>query len=225
MFKYSILFFGLFLFLQVSAQQKDSVSAPTPDTITVKDAAKEIGFKEKAGKFSKEIGLLFKDSTVLQNPRKAVLRSAILPGWGQIRNKRWWKVPLVYGGFVGLGLVYEFNSRYFKEFLSESQFRKANQQLPLEQRFLFPRYKGISDDQIYNAKDFYRRNRDLTLYSTFGFYLLQMVDAYIDAKLATFDVSDDLSLQLKPNIYVPSYANTSWQAPMPMLTLKLNLKK
>lgn len=224
MLRYGIIILFLTFFVQAKAQQRDSLYVPSKDTITVKDAAKEMGFKEKARNFTKEIGLLFKDTTELQNPRKAVLRSAIIPGWGQARNKKWWKVPLVYGGFVGLGLVYNFNNQYYKEFLIESQFRKANQDLDQEQRYYFLQYQGISDNQIYNAKDFYRRNRDLTLYSTFGFYLLQMVDAYIDAKLATFDVSDDLSLKIKPHIYTPTYASAFSTAPMPMLTLRLNFK-
>lgn len=157
--------------MQAKAQQKDTIAVAE---INVADTAKtKTPFKEQFKNTTKELGLLFKDTTVLQNPRKAVLRSALIPGWGQARNKKWWKVPLVYGGFVGLGLVYEFNNRFYKEFLTESQFRKANQTTPAEQRFFYVQYKGISDDQIYNAKDFYRRNRDLTLYSSFGFYLLQ----------------------------------------------------
>lgn len=225
MFKYVVLFISFSVFLQANAQQRDSLFKGSPnDTITVKDAAKEIGFKEKARDFTKEVGLLFKDTTELQNPRKAVLRSAILPGWGQARNGKWWKVPLVYGGFVGLYLVYDFNNKFYKELLTESQFRKANPTNNEQERFLYSQYEGISDNQIYGAKDFYRRNRDLTLYSTFGFYLLQMVDAYIDAKLATFDVSDDLSLKIKPSIYVPSYANTGFYAPQAMLTLNLKFK-
>lgn len=227
MLKYAVFCAFFLLIMQANAQQTDSVSVKNNDAnkaITVKDTTKETSLKEKARSFTKEVGLLFKDTTKLQNPRKAVLRSAILPGWGQARNHRWWKVPLVYGGFVGLGLVYDFNNRYYKELLTESQFRKANPTLPEDERFKFTQYKGISDDQIYNAKDFYRRNRDLTLYSTFGFYLLQMVDAYIDAKLATFDVSDDLSLKIRPSIQVPSYANTGVYAPTGMLTLNLKFK-
>ncbi|MFC5282346.1 DUF5683 domain-containing protein [Pedobacter alpinus] len=222
MFKYGITFLFFLFFLQAKAQQKDT-TAVSENNVT--DTPKiKTPFKEQFKNTTKELGLLFKDTTVLQNPRKAVLRSALIPGWGQARNKKWWKVPLVYGGFVGLGLVYEFNNRFYQEFLIESQFRKDNQTKPSEQRFFFVQYQGISDDQIYSAKDFYRRNRDLTLYSSFGFYLLQMVDAYIDAKLATFDVSDDLSLKIKPTINMPSYANTHSLAPMPMLTLKLNFK-
>lgn len=225
MFKYAVFCAFFLLIMQANAQQKDSLSnVDKISEIAKPDTAKQISFKEKAKNFTKEVGLLFKDTTKLQNPRKAVLRSAVLPGWGQARNHKWWKVPLVYGGFVGLGLVYDFNNRYYKELLTESQFRKANQDLSNDERFKFEQYKGIPDDQIYNAKDFYRRNRDLTLYSTFGFYLLQMVDAYIDAKLATFDISDDLSLKIRPKIYIPSYANTGMYAPSAMLTLNLKFK-
>lgn len=217
MLKYCFLTFFLLIALQLSAQQQDSVL--TSDT-----SKKSKSFKEKFSSTTKEIGSLFKDTTTLQPPRKAVFRSAIIPGWGQARNHKWWKLPLVYGGFVGLGIVYNFNNQYYKEFLKESQFRKASS--TPDAVSLYPQYQGISADQIYSAKDFYRRNRDLTLYSMGGFYLLQIVDAYIDARLATFDVGDDLSATIKPSIYIPSYAtNSYYAAPVPMLTLKLNLSR
>lgn len=214
MLKYTLLVFFTFAFLQSKAQQRDSV-------LNSPKSSKADTSKSKIQKIGHEIGLLFKDSTKLQNPRKALLRSAIIPGWGQARNHKWWKVPLVYGGFVGLGLVYQFNNRYYKEFLAESQFRTASK--TPDDVSLNPQYQGIPAAQIYNAKDFYRRNRDLTLYASIGFYGLQMLDAYIDARLATFDVGDDLSFKIKPSIYIPSYAATGLAAPIPMLTLKINL--
>ncbi len=219
------LFFILFIFIVANtyAQRKDSVST-NKDTITVKDAAKEIGFKEKARGFTKEIGLLFKDSTKLQQPRKAVLRSAILPGWGQARSHGWWKVPLIYGGFVGLGLIYNFNNNFYKETLQESQFRKANPNLGRDTSFLFSQYRGIPDNQIFGAKDFYRRNRDLSLYSMVGFWGLQIAEAYVGAKLATFDVSDDLTLKVTPSIYSPTYGSLGFKTAVPMLSLKFNFK-
>jgi hypothetical protein len=216
MFKYCFLIFFLFLALGVNAQLQDSV---VKKNIPEKKSAIITKFKNT----TKEIGSLFKDTSALQPARKAVLRSAIIPGWGQIRNKRWWKVPLVYGGFVGLGLVYNFNNEYFKEFLLESQYRKANPGTDPNTVFLYSQYKGISAEQIYSAKDFYRRNRDLTLYSSFLFYGVQMIDAYIDARLATFDVSDNLSFKIKPSIYIPSYSSMGYQSPVPMLTLKIKL--
>lgn len=125
-------------------------------------------------------------------PGIAARRSAILPGLGQIYNKRWWKVPLVYGGFVGIGLVYEFNQRQYKKFLTEAQYRqdepgKAN-----------PAWKAYTDEGIIGVKDDYRRTRDLSILGGIAFYAIQVIDAYIDAKFYRFDVSDDLSLNIDP---------------------------
>jgi hypothetical protein len=216
MLKYCVLFSLLISVLQVNAQQQDTL-------VKKNTTEKKESIKVKFQKTTKEIGSLFKDTTDLQPARKAVLRSAIIPGWGQARNGKWWKVPLVYGGFVGLGFVYNFNNQYFKEFLAESQYRKANPGTDPKLVYLYPQYRGISAEQIYSAKDFYRRNRDLTLYGSVLFYGVQMIDAYIDARLATFDVSDNLSMKIKPSIYIPSHSSIAYQSPVPMLTLKIKL--
>jgi hypothetical protein len=117
------LFFAILLCSGVLclAQNKDTVSVEKP----------KISVKQR---LNRDVFSLFKDSTELQSPRKAVLRSAIIPGWGQARNGKWWKVPLVYGGFVGIGLVYDFNQRFYKEFLGESQARSEGRK-ELEQYF------------------------------------------------------------------------------------------
>ena len=206
-------------FLQVNAQKRDSVAKPA-DTGKVK-----VPLKIKFNNSIKEIGGLFKDTTALQNPRKAVLRSAILPGWGQVRNKQWWKVPLIYGGFVGIGLVYNFYNVEYRSSLSESQFRKANPNTDPRLVFLLPEFRGIPDAQIFLIKDFNRRNRDLSLYSGILFYGIQLADAYTSARLATFDVSDDLTFKLKPSIFIPAFALTAGNfAPVPMLTLSIKMK-
>ena len=202
----------------MNAQKRDSIQKPV-DTGKVK-----VPFKTKFNNSIKEIGGLFKDTTELQPARKAVLRSAILPGWGQARNKQWWKVPLIYGGFVGLGLVYNFNNKLYKDYLSESKFRKNNPNTDPRNVFLRPENRGISDQQIFGAKDFYRRNRDLTLYGSVLFYGIQLAEAYTSARLATFDVSDDLSIKLKPSIYIPTYAQAGSFSPVPMLMLSVKLK-
>lgn len=127
-------------------------------------------------------------------PRIAARRSAIVPGLGQIYNKRWWKVPLVYGGFVGIGLVYEFNQRQYKIFLREAQYRQED---PSKAN---PNWKPYTDEGIIRIKDDYRRIRDLSLLAGIAFYAVQIIDAYIDAKFFRFDVSDDLSLKIDPFI-------------------------
>lgn len=127
-------------------------------------------------------------------PRKAAIRSAILPGLGQLYNRRWWKVPLVYGGFVAIGLIYEFNQRYYHEFLGEAQYRFENRK-PKD-----PRYAPYSDEGIIAAKDYYRRNRDLSILGGIAFHAVQIIDAYVDAKFFRYDIGDELSLRIQPSV-------------------------
>jgi len=159
-----------------------------------------------------------KDSVRLaleRRTRQAVFRSAVLPGLGQIYNGRWWKVPLVYGGFVGVGLVYEFNQRYYKEFLGEAQYRQVNN------TYKNPKYAPYSDQGIIAAKDFYRRNRDLSILAGVAFYAVQMIDAYVDAKFFRFDVSDELALKLEPSLQGAPFSYA--YAVYPGFKLKLSL--
>ena len=105
------------------------------------DTSKKVIKKEPAIKDSARLA-------IEAMPRPAALNSALLPGLGQITNKRWWKVPLVYGGFVGIGLVFEFNQRYYKIFLKEAQFRQENPgktQNPLYARFTTEGIISIKD--------------------------------------------------------------------------------
>ena len=136
-------------------------------------------------------------------PGNAARRSAIVPGLGQIYNKRWWKVPLVYGGFVGIGLVYEFNQRQYKIFLTEAQYRQED---PAKAN---PAWKAYTNEGIIGVKDDYRRIRDLSILAGVAFYAVQIIDAYIDAKFFRFDVSDDLSLKIDPFIHPTQIYNAS----------------
>jgi len=163
---------------------------------------------------------IVKDSVRLAleaRPRIAARRSAILPGLGQIYNKRWWKVPLVYGGLVGIGLVFEFNQTKYKIFLKEAQFRELN-----PGKTQNPLYVGYSNQGIIAIKDAYRRNRDLTILSGLGFYAVQIIDAYVDAKFFRFDVSDELSLKVVPVVQANGiyYGNAN----VPAVGLQLNLR-
>lgn len=150
-------------------------------------------------------------------PRRAALNSALLPGLGQITNKRWWKVPLVYGGFVGIGLVFEFNQRYYKIFLKEAQFRQEN-----PGKTQNPLYARFTTEGIISIKDSYRRNRDLSVLGGLGFYAINIIDAYVDAKFFRFDISDDLSVKVRPSLNQgPIHA--SGVSPVLGLKLKINL--
>lgn len=151
-------------------------------------------------------------------PRIAVRKSAILPGLGQVYNKRWWKVPLVYGGFVGVGLVFEFNQRQYKVFLKEAQFRELN-----PGKTQNPLYAPYSREGIISIKDSYRRNRDLSILAGIGFYAIQLIDAYVDAKFFRFDVSDSLSFKIEPLIQNGTISNASASVPEVGFRLKVSL--
>lgn len=157
-------------------------------------------------------------------PRIAAFRSAIIPGWGQITNKRWWKVPFVYGGFVGIALVYDFNRTYYKMFLTEAQNREYNLRNPPIKKPVNPDYGRLSTTGIITIKDGYRRNRDLSVLGGLAFYTITIVDAYVDAKFFRFDISDELALRVKPALQQQPSIN-AMSSPVPSVKLSLSFSK
>ena len=129
------------------------------------------------------------------SPKKAALFSAIIPGTGQIYNKKYWKAPIVYAGFVGLAYSFQFNqSRYVK-------YRDALKYRLDDDASTTDAYTNIySDDQLTELYQYYHRYRDLTVIGAAALYLLNIVDAAVDAHLFTFNVSDDLSLNIQPTL-------------------------
>lgn len=145
-------------------------------------------------------------------PKKAVLYSLIFPGLGQIYNRKYWKLPLVYGGFIGLtyavswnGQYYNDYSRAFKDIMSDDP--RTNDSWVA---FLKPRVNSaseLSDAEIKsyqtlfkNKKNYYRRYRDLSIIGMVGLYAICAIDAYIDAQLFDFDISDNLSMRVEPAV-------------------------
>lgn len=136
-----------------------------------------------------------KDSlTALSKNRanKAATYSAILPGAGQMYNHKYWKLPLVIGGFVTLYLISDFDNTYYHDFRNAYVARADGDPATLDP------YPALTLDDIRVRKDYYRRNRDFCYILMGGFYLLNIVDAYVDAQLKDFDVSDKLTLKLHP---------------------------
>jgi hypothetical protein len=126
------------------------------------------------------------------DPRKAMLFSAVLPGAGQVYNKKYWKIPLVYGGFVGLIYVANF---YHTENLKyrEQLFDLVNDSSP---GGLSP--DGYTEDQLRTLVDKTRRERDFFIIMNGLWYLLQMVDAHVDAHLKEFDINPKMQVRLEP---------------------------
>jgi hypothetical protein len=145
---------------------------------------------------------LFKPS-----PRKAVIYSAIFPGLGQIYNRKFWKLPIVYGGFVGLTYAITWNNGYYRDYLGAYQdimddnpdTNRWHNMLPYGRD---PETTDINwfTGVLQQRKDYFRYYRDLSIIATVGLYLVAIVDAYVDAQLFDFDISPDLSLQVTPAI-------------------------
>lgn len=163
---------------------------------------------------------IVKDSARLaieQMPRTAIRRSAIVPGWGQLTNKRWWKVPIIYGGFVGVYLGVDFNQRLYKQFLGELQYRYNNNGQGSD-----PELALYKDEQgLIIGKNFYRRNRDFSVLLGVALYTINIIDAYVDAKFFRFDISDKLGFKISPSL-LPS-TSYAFAAPVPALKIKLSL--
>lgn len=127
------------------------------------------------------------------NPRKASTRSAIIPGWGQIYNDSWWKVPIIYGS---LGLAIHFVG--VNEGLRNDNLARVVE----EQAKDNPDENAI---RVYQSRaDNWRKNRDLVFLTMAGLYALQIIDAAVDAHLKGFNVDEDLALNVKPKLGVIS---------------------
>jgi|GEM_PF-1451168 len=171
--------------------------------------AQEKLFVDTSGKviYSKN-GKLIKDSSAKKyNPGIAIRRSAILPGWGQYTNKKYWKIPLVYAG-IGIP-VYLFtkNLKQYKE--AKKAFILATDGDPSNDNLIVEPYYSVrmQPDKIRVFRNAVRQNVDYSVLFFIIFWGLNVADAAVDANLKTFDVSDDLSLQLKGG-YSP-LANTN----------------
>lgn len=131
----------------------------------------------------------------IHSPKRAAIYSAVVPGLGQIYNRKWWKVPIVYAGFGGLGYGFAWNHSYYKDYRNALRFRHDSIATTIDD---FPQY---SDDDLITLKNYYQRYRDLCVIGMVALYTLQILDATVDAHLFYFDVSDNLSMQIHPSLY------------------------
>lgn len=129
------------------------------------------------------------------SPKKAAAFSAILPGAGQVYNKKYWKLPIIYAGFAGLAYSFQVNNTKYV------RYRDAYKSRIDEDPNTVDAYIDIySDDQLVTLFEGYHRYRDLTLIGGTVLYVLNIVDAAVDAHLFTFNVSDDLTLSIHPTL-------------------------
>ncbi|MDR0895354.1 MAG: DUF5683 domain-containing protein [Prevotellaceae bacterium] len=140
------------------------------------------------------------------NPVKATWLALVIPGGGQIYNKKYWKLPIIYGGFAGCAYALTWNGKMYKDY-SQAFKDAANDNWTASSiiDLLPPGYTDrVSHSQITETlrrrKDMYRRYRDMSIFAFIGVYLLSVVDAYVDAELSNFDISPDLSMRIEPTV-------------------------
>lgn len=140
------------------------------------------------------------------DPKKATIFSMVIPGGGQIYNRKYWKLPVVYGGYVGCIYALTWNNQMYKDYMQAYiDIMDDDPNTKSYEDFLPPRYDVESNKSwlqgvLKNRKDSYRRYRDMSIFAFAGVYLISIIDAYVDAELSHFDVSRDLSLRIRPEV-------------------------
>ena len=146
-------------------------------------------------------------STWKPNPQRALWLALVLPGAGQIYNRKYWKLPIFYGGFMGCIYALTWNNMMYKDYSQayldimddDPNTASYNKFLHLG-RTVNDSNKERFKEIFKNRKNKYRRWRDMSLFVMIGIYALSVIDAYVDAELSEFDISRDLSLKVQPAV-------------------------
>ena len=184
--------------------QKDSLAVESlslEDSITIDSASLSKALAPKALRKKRNW------ATWRPDTKRAMWLALVLPGAGQIYNRKYWKLPIIYGGFVGCAYAMSWNNQMYHDYSqayldimdddpntqSYNQFLHLGAQIDASN---IERYKEI----FRKRKDRYRRWRDMSMFVMIGVYAFSVIDAYVDPSLSEFDISDDLSLRVEPTV-------------------------
>ena len=184
--------------------QKDSLAVESlslEDSITIDSASLSKALAPKALRKKRNW------ATWRPDTKRAMWLALVLPGAGQIYNRKYWKLPIIYGGFVGCAYAMSWNNQMYHDYSqayldimdddpntqSYNQFLHLGAQIDASN---IERYKEI----FRKRKDRYRRWRDMSMFVMISVYAFSVIDAYVDASLSEFDISDDLSLRVEPTV-------------------------
>lgn len=146
-------------------------------------------------------------STWRPSPKRALWMALVLPGAGQIYNRKYWKLPIIYGGFVGCAYAMRWNNMMYRDYSqayldimdNDPTTESYNQFLHLGTQ-ITEANKARWQEIFRKRKDRYRRWRDMSFFVMVGVYAFSVIDAYVDASLSEFDISPDLSLNIAPAV-------------------------
>ncbi len=142
----------------------------------------------------------------IPNPKKSLWMAIVFPGGGQIYNRKYWKLPIFYGGFIGCMYAINWNNTMYRDY--SQAYIDITDDDPNSKSYenFIPRSYNIAanlerlQDIFRRKKDFYRRYRDMSVFCIIGVYALSIIDAYVDAELSSFDISSDLSMKVRPSV-------------------------
>lgn len=192
------------LLAQSDNQEQDSLFAVPPLVVPQEDSA-AISILADTTAIGKKKG---RDWTTWRpNPKRALWLALVLPGAGQIYNRKYWKLPIFYGGMLGCVYAITWNGQMYHDY--SQAYMDIMDDDPNTQSYNSFLHLGaaITESNITHyqevfrkRKDRYRRWRDLSMFALVGVYALSVIDAYVDASLSDFDISDDLSLHVTPTV-------------------------
>ena len=204
-----------------AGEDQPAVVAPADTTFSAKDSLKLNSMLQVATKKPKRDWSTWRPDT-----KRAMWLAIVLPGAGQIYNRKYWKLPIIYGGFVGCAYAITWNNQIYHDYSqaymdimdddpttdSYNQFLHLGATIDASN---MDRYKEI----FRKRKDRYRRWRDMGVFVMIGVYAFSIIDAYVDASLSEFDISDDLTLRVEP-----AFMNSNPQSRHPFRSGTLGLQ-
>ncbi len=141
------------------------------------------------------------------SPKRAMLYSAIIPGSGQIYNKKYWKAPLIWGGFAAIIYAISWNGDYYQEYRKAyTSIADENESTTYYEKYipegteLTDSYLDWLESALLSKQQYYRRYRDLSIIGIIALYGANILDAYVDAQLFDYDISPDLTVRIEPTI-------------------------
>lgn len=152
------------------------------------------------------------------DPLRAVWMGTIIPGYGQIYNRAYWKLPIVYGAFMGCAYAITWNNtmytdykQAYRDILTDTDGTKTSYLDILPDGYTIEMMGGKANytNILKNRQNTYRRYRDISIVCTVLVYALSLIDAYVDAQLFDFDISPDLSMSVEPQLYYDLHNNRS----------------
>lgn len=185
-----------------AGEDQPAVVAPADTTFSAKDSLKLNSMLQVATKKPKRDWSTWRPDT-----KRAMWLAIVLPGAGQIYNRKYWKLPIIYGGFVGCAYAMRWNNMMYRDYSQayldimddDPTTESYNQFLHLGNKITpenMERWKTI----FKKRKDRYRRWRDMSFFCMLGVYAFSVIDAYVDASLSEFDISHDLSMRVSPAV-------------------------